>query len=101
MSLNAKVLTPKVLRWLSIGSFSLAVGFLMYLAFEPSTLNNTMARFVVSLLVATLFAVFFFVFYPDQLEMRLPQVRCAFFSLIELIGARWNLSQLAAGGGHR
>jgi hypothetical protein len=61
-----------MLRWLALVSFSLVVGILMYWSFDPSRLNNTMARFVASLLVATLFAVFFFVFYPDQLEMQLP-----------------------------
>jgi hypothetical protein len=74
LPLYEKVFTPLMLRWLAIVSFALVVGILLYWAFQPSRLDDPMARFVASLLVATLFAVFFFVFYPDQLEMRLPEV---------------------------
>ncbi len=72
--LYAQVFTPGMLRFLAVASFALAVGMLLFWAFEPSRLNVAMARFVASLLVALLFAVFFFVFYPDQLEMKLPGV---------------------------
>jgi hypothetical protein len=72
--LYQKVLTPLMLRWLALTSFALAVGILLYWSFYPSKLDNAMSRFVASLLVATLFAVFFFVFYPDQLEMNVPGV---------------------------
>jgi hypothetical protein len=72
--LYVRVFSPQMLRWLAIVSFSIAVGILLYWAFEPSRLNNSMARFVASILVALLFAIFFFVFYPEQLEMKLPEV---------------------------
>jgi hypothetical protein len=72
--LYQQVLSPQLLQWLAIVSFSVTVGILLFWAFNPSSLNNSVARFVASILVATLFAVFFFVFYPDQLEMSLPAV---------------------------
>jgi hypothetical protein len=69
-----QVLSITLLRWLSIVSFILAVAMLLFWSFEPERLNHPIARFVVSVLVGLLFAVFFFVFYPDHLEMKLPKV---------------------------
>jgi hypothetical protein len=72
--LYLKVFTPAFLRWMSLISFAVAVGMLLYWSFNPDRLGGQIPRAVAGLLIGTLFAVFFFVFYPDNLEIQLPSV---------------------------
>lgn len=72
LPLYQQVLPLTVLRVLAVGSLIFSMCFIVLGIFDSSRFEDEMARFMLCLAVATLLAIFFFIFYPQQIEMKLP-----------------------------
>jgi len=70
--LYEQVLPRKLLRVLAVTCLALSIAFGILGIFSPQRFENDIARFMVCLLISTLLAVFFFIFYPEKLQMNLP-----------------------------
>jgi hypothetical protein len=70
--LYLSILTRSILKFLALASLVIAFGFLILGIAKPAHFENELARFFLSLAVATSLSIFFFIFYPQRLEMTLP-----------------------------
>jgi hypothetical protein len=59
---------------LVVVSLVLSLGFVVLGVVDPQWFENDFARFMLCVAVALLLAVFFFIFYPQQLQMKMPVV---------------------------
>jgi len=66
------ILPLPLLRGLAVGSLVLSLALILLGLFDPLRFEDDVARFMLCLAVATLLAIFFFIFYPENIGMRLP-----------------------------
>jgi hypothetical protein len=70
--LYLQILSLPFLRILAGLSLASAVAFILLGVFDPLRFEDDLARFMLCLAVATFLAIFFFIFFPTKLEMKLP-----------------------------
>lgn len=68
----AQVLPIQMLRVIAALALVLSIPLMLIGIFDPLRFENETARFMLCLIVATLLGIFFFIFYPERLEMKLP-----------------------------